>query len=390
MKVIFIYQRGYVSEFPDEENDAYWISGHTGMIARQLAERIRKINFESWRIDSNTKVYKEKKVRGVSCKIFPGVKIPIIGDFSFRMIRRINKECDNNKVIIHLGSLYNFKWVLLKILLPGKKIVASQFGDRPSKVEDLPFIKKIKRIVKNWITKKVFIKRLDHCFVASILKMKYLINLHLKSQKISFPEIGTDTKLFFPIDKKLAREQLNLPVNIKIIFYIGRFKEGKGTKEILNIFPKIRQNYPGAKLIMIGGRPGDRYWKKASEMKDTILLGLTKYTLLPLYHNAADVFIRLDFLDEGPFSVGTNVFEALCCNTPVVSTTLKHLPAYIKNISKIGICPKSDRDIYSALKNIMDNPDDFKDCSKAIRKIYSWDNLGEKFASVYLNIFNNM
>lgn len=385
-KVIYIYIQGKDPNFPDELSDDYWISGHTGMIAMQLSKRYNTIVFESWRIDKTARKYKNKKAFGVFCKVFPCITIPFWGPISLKIFQHINAERKKNNIIIHVSSAGNVIFYLMQLLFRNIPFVYSQMGEKLwclNKQKNDSVKKRLKRYFQDR-----FLKSLNHHFVASREIYNGLINLGIENDKISFPEIGTDINMFYPMDKNEARLKLNLPIDSKIVLYIGKFIEGRGVDAILASIAELSHILPSLLIVMVGGNEGDKYWDEVRNKGLIRVWGHTKYELLPLFHNAADISIRVDFSDEGPISVGTNVFESLCCNTPVVSTGLSHL--LNKDINKLGIIPKNIKEVPHAIIEILENPTRYQDCAQEIVGLYAWDSVCFEHMKVYQNLQNKL
>ena len=381
-KIIFIYIQGEDSNFPDETSDDCWIAGHTGMIALQLSKRYNSDLFESWRIDLTAHKYKQKLAYGVICKVFPSKTIPFWGPFSPSVFRQIYIEQKKYKIVIHVSSASNLIFYLIRLIFRNVKFVYSQMGERLYFIDTHKTLKK--KIKLN--LQKLFLKSVDHIFVASNEIYAGLLQIGVRKYKISFPEIGTDVNMFSPMEKSEARQLLHLPIEKKVILYIGRFLKERGVVAIIDSIPALKSIFPNLLIIMLGGNENDSCWDKVNKHQDITVYGYTKYELLPLFHNASDLSIRVDFLNEGPVSVGTNVFESLCCNTPVVSTTLKHFMN--ADVKKLGISPMSINDLSDAIIKVLKNSDHYNDCSQEVRNIYSWDNVCAEHLRVYNNLLS--
>ncbi|HEX9061624.1 MAG TPA: glycosyltransferase, partial [Clostridia bacterium] len=61
-----------------------------------------------------------------------------------------------------------------------------------------------------------------------------LISMGIPSEKVIAVPNGIDKKLFYPIEKKAAREILSLPLHKRTILYIGRLDEEKNVQLLIN------------------------------------------------------------------------------------------------------------------------------------------------------------
>lgn len=383
IKVIYLYSQGIDPNFPSEGTDDYWISGHTGMLAFQFVKFEKKIKFESWRIDLNAKNDKSFEVFNILCRVFRGVKVPILGLVSLKIILSLYKENKLNDIIVHLGSISSIYFWFIVFLLPQINFVASQFGDRPYVIinsnNSIKF--RIKRHLQN-----AFLLRMCNIFLASKLLVDSLVNIGIQKEKLSFPEIGVDPYIFKKTSKNEARDRLKIPKDKYIILYIGRFNIGKGIDKIIEFLEEISER--GIKkylLITIGGRAEDYYWDKIQKMENIIQYGFVPHHELPIYHSCSDVLVRLDFDDFGPLSVGTNIIEALSCGLPVISTTLKHFG--LTNLEEYGVLPAKEEKLIDILeKYFTDNINNINTRSKVL-EYYSWEKMTNIYCTVYKQIF---
>ena len=106
--------------------------------------------------------------------------------------------------------------------------------------------------------------------------------------KILVAPDGVDLEDFdIEITKEEARKKLNLPLNKKIIMYIGLFDKWKGYLILLESSKLFNDEM---KLVMIGGTE-----KQIGELKEkypnVIFLGYRLYTDMPMNQKAADVLV---------------------------------------------------------------------------------------------------
>jgi teichuronic acid biosynthesis glycosyltransferase TuaC len=124
---------------------------------------------------------------------------------------------------------------------------------------------------------------------------------------------GIDFDLFRCLPREEARRRLGLPLNERLVLFVGRptqarkrFEISEGAVEILN------RSLP-SKLIIAWG---------------------VDHTDIPLYMNACDVLV-LTSMQEGSPNV---VKEALACNLPVVSVPVGDVALRIQGIEGCQLC----------------------------------------------------
>lgn len=131
----------------------------------------------------------------------------------------------------------------------------------------------------------------------------------IPSSKIVFIPNGVDTSVFYPMDRIQCRQLLGLPLEKKIVIFVGGFVERKGVLKVLQACQRINPK-PGTIFIGSG----------SIELEDDSILfkGELSHDKLPIYLNSADVFV-LPSENEG---MPNALLEALACNVPIIASSL--------------------------------------------------------------------
>lgn len=117
---------------------------------------------------------------------------------------------------------------------------------------------------------------------------------------------AVDTKTFCVTDKKEAREKLGFPENEFIAVFVGAFCDRKGNLRVDEALAEDKD----VRTVFIGKGAG------FTPKSNCLFCGSVKHDELPLYLNAADVFV-LPTTGEGCCNA---IIEAVCCGLPVVSS----------------------------------------------------------------------
>ena len=182
------------------------------------------------------------------------------------------------------------------------------------------------------------------------------------------------------IDKKIAKEKLNLDVNKKLIVSAGGSHKytpmcGKSFVDyLLNI---IKENN-NIKIIIIGPSPKEKLWENAYKKSNGVIktIGQVDYNNGYFdYINAADLVI-----DSWPMSGGTVMIDAISCNTPVLA--LKNPIGQFDYLAKSQAYCKTENELYKKTKLILNN-EDFKnnlvnEVKKNLEQDHSVENWGKK------------
>lgn len=244
----------------------------------------------------------------------------------------------------------------------------------------------------NYIDKKVLLKT-DHVHVLTEFIKKEVNDLHdvnLKKEIRIIPG-GVYTEEFSnyatSIDRKKAKEMLNLDPNCKYIFTLRRLDPRMGIENLIRAIDILRNNYNLKHFkLLIGGKG-----PLLEHLKQTILdLNLEEYVQLlgfipeekvKLYYRAADLFvIPTEFLE----GFGLVSVEAMASGTPVIGTPVGGIPEVISpfdpKLISDGIAP--DELAKSIFENgLSDSYTDGQLMKYAQR--YSWENVTNGLLEVY-------
>lgn len=161
-----------------------------------------------------------------------------------------------------------------------------------------------------------------------------------KKKTIVIPN-GVDTGLFKPLNKASSRKKLKLPLNAKIISYIGSIQKIQGVDILVNAFEELKQEIKGIKLLIVG-RIGIVHKENFDFNKDGIIyLGSLPQKDVVFAINASDAIVI-----PYPKNIFTEVMfapyklvEFMACNKPIVITDAGEMYKHIKDkklIAKAG------------------------------------------------------
>ncbi|SEC17625.1 MULTISPECIES: glycosyltransferase family 4 protein [Maribacter] len=170
-----------------------------------------------------------------------------------------------------------------------------------------------------------------------------LIEVGIEEEKIIIKPNAVDLTKFNPKDKRRVREKLGLPLDKKLVIFVGRFVHDKGPLRVL----KALEDKPGVALMFVG--------KGEQELtSDKIAFkGKVPTDLVPDYLSAADVFV-LPTLHEGSCNA---IIEAMACGLPIVSSDIPEIQFQCKPDFSILVDPMDERKIRVAVNTILDNDD---------------------------------
>lgn len=162
-----------------------------------------------------------------------------------------------------------------------------------------------------------------------------------ESEKMCVIPNAVDTESFCVLDKAEARKKLGFPENEFIAVFVGAFCERKGNLRV----DKALSEEKDIRTVFIG--KGESF----NPESNCLFCGSVKHDELPLYLNAADVFV-LPTTGEGCCNA---IIEAVCCGLPVVSSKDAFNDDILNDNYSIRVNPMNLEEIRFAIKRLFNN-----------------------------------
>ncbi len=189
-----------------------------------------------------------------------------------------------------------------------------------------------------------------------------MVSEELRQRAISFggnPETvrtvlnGCDTNIFHPQDRHLARRDLSLPEDSKIILFVGHLNAAKGVRELFTAVSQLKAQYPGIKLVMVGDGGIQQELPALASLlgieSNVYLAGKAKAPEISRWLAAADVFSLPSYAEGCP----NVVIEALACGRPVVATTVGAIPDLVSEKTGLLVPPRDASALSVALDKVL-------------------------------------
>jgi glycosyltransferase involved in cell wall biosynthesis len=156
----------------------------------------------------------------------------------------------------------------------------------------------------------------------------YVVRMGADKNKVELLPFGVDMSKFNPyVEAEELRGKLGIAGDDKVIVYVGTLFEFSGLDLYLKQFPAVLEEFPGVKLVIVGG---GALLEKLKELvinlrltENVILTGFQPFDMMPQYINLADICIN-------PFEVNATtrdiipgkIIQYLSCAKPVLATSL--------------------------------------------------------------------
>jgi len=183
------------------------------------------------------------------------------------------------------------------------------------------------------------------------------------------------------------RRRHNLPD--RFLLCVGTLEPRKNLSTLIRAFAAFRQGHAGVKLVLAGGKgwlyqPIFALVEELGLQNDVILPGYIPEDALPLWYNAAEVFVYPS-LYEG---FGLPPLEAMACGTAVIASNASSLPEVVGDAGLLAT-PEDVEEWCAALSQLTQNSDlrAFLAQRGLVRsKEFTWTRMAQQTIQVYQNV----
>lgn len=167
-----------------------------------------------------------------------------------------------------------------------------------------------------------------------------------------------DTDRFHRQNKQHFKQAL-CPNGEKVIVHVSNFRPVKNTKQVVEIFHRVRNGHSDVKLLLVGDGP-DRVptERKARELgvyDDIRFLG--KQDPIEEILSIADVFL----MPSESETFGLAALEAMACGVPTVVSDVGGLPELVNDGETGYLCPVNDVDAFTNRTRALLSDEDLHD-----------------------------
>ncbi len=358
------------------------------VFAREILKYTRKYELECWRPEKTLKEVYVREEDGITHRLFPSSYIPLPGlksfEYSPSLLAELKKQSQEQNALIHLHQLHNPTFLSIISAFRNGPIVAQELAYASEVLHYFPSAVGLIRMLR-YIPEKIFFRHIDQFFAQGQDEENYLSGLNRQANVAIMTDGSIDFDKCKPMDKGDARKRLGLPLDKKIMLYVGRLYKLKGVHLMIRAFEKLKEKYDVEFVATC--HPGDPLYKQA-EAAGVHIVGYVPYDDLILYYNAADVFLMLPkpkVMAKLFFWIAAPA-EALACNTPVVISA----PFGVFSPGeweKLGRIATNEEDTVRCISEIFDNPSPYRHSREIVRKYYDYKNIIQKTIAIYEDLF---
>jgi len=209
-----------------------------------------------------------------------------------------------------------------------------------------------------------------------------LVKKGIKGDKIFIAPDGVDLKMFdIGCSKPEARKKLDLPLDKKLIIYIGQLYKWKGVETLVMASKYLDRN----NLVIIGGGIKwylDNFNKliKQEKLEKIITLGHQEYSKIPYFMKAADCLVLTGTTKYGISEKHTSpmkMFEYMTSHEPIVASGLPSFREILNENNSILVKPDNPQAMAEGIKKALNDREfSVKITEQAHRDVqkYTWDN----------------
>ena len=217
------------------------------------------------------------------------------------------------------------------------------------------------------------------------LKRLYQVSPH----KVKVISPGVDIHLFTPTSKVSARRKLGV-MDKNLVLYVGRIEPLKGLDILIDAISKLELSTDTMLMIVGGDLQGDSEISRLKNLsqklgiQDSVIFsGSVPQSELPLYYNAADVFVLPSYYE----SFGLVALEAMACGIPVVASRVGGPKTFIKSGENGYIIPWHCAEPFAEhLDVLLSNPvlrDSMGKMGRIKASSMSWESVANEMNSFY-------
>jgi glycosyltransferase involved in cell wall biosynthesis len=386
-EVIYIDYNFRDQKYPNKPSNgnAWHTHGFGGLYSRKFKEFNPDFRVECWKADALATSISEAVIEGVVFKVFPAYDFGRIGLWSPRLISALKKRiAAGGNRIVNVSSFNHLLYYSVAAFCHNTPLVVQHHGESPAKYK-----------TQNSILLKSFFWRLMQILEKRSLKntkIVYLLDLEAKrwmayqSVRCLVRTTGVDPDLFKQLPRVDAIKKLGLDSSKTYLLYIGKLNKTKGPDWLIDLYTAIKPQFPNLELLLAGCSETDLFYEKARKA-GARLFGRIPQTEISYWMSVATIYY-LPRLDANHCFGGLGMLpvQAMLCNTPVISGTLKCFPQGVRN--DVGFWVNNRTEMHQATIQILEKKSNFDSHREKALHYFSWESVYQQTAADYFELLN--
>jgi len=328
-------------------------------------------------------------VDGIKVNYFRNIWVPKLKLFlTPGLVSKVKEEVRQFDVI-HLHEFRTFQNIIIHYyaMRYGVPYVLQAHGSLPR----FTYLKWLK-----WIYDKFFGYRLlrDASKVIALNKVEaeQYQSMDVQDERIAIVPNGIDLTEYSDLPpKKSFKERYNIPLESKLILYLGRIHQSKRIDLLINSFFLVLARFKCSSIILVLMGPDDGYMDEAKSLAES--LGIINSILFTGFVSAEDkrkALVDADIFVTPSFSGFPMTFlEACATGTPIITTTLGDKLGWING--KVGyVTSPTYYNMAEAIHAIVSNDElrgNFsRNCIKIVESNFSLEKVIDRLEHIYKKV----
>ena len=360
-------------------------------LATEICRNTDRYENECWRPHRMADLIHSREINGIKHRVFPSreprFNRPYFGEVAPQIQSELKREIECNDVIVHLHG-FNTPFIDKMLMLSDLDkvpVLATQRGQGyPGfMVRERPWL--LPRLIMQGITaSRVDVYLMQSKFECERLAIKF------GRERAMMHQDGLDLELIKPVDKKTAREKLDIPGSCNMLLYVGIFDSSRGMENAIWAFERLRATDKRIRLYLVGGHENHRLYKHAKS-SNAIILGRIRQKELLNYYSAADIHVYPT--SKNSFRTSTGIsnanMESMACNTPLYTSQLVHFLGTREERDLVGMDSGliHDRErMLPDIRSMLDRVEVYSRCREMVEKYYDRQKNTVKLIEIYKRV----
>jgi teichuronic acid biosynthesis glycosyltransferase TuaC len=176
-------------------------------------------------------------------------------------------------------------------------------------------------------------------------------------------------------NKRAARKRLGLPMDRKLVLFVGALEVEKGVRELIRAL--THNALSGVRGVFVGEGP---LKDEAARHASILCPGIQPNEMIPLFMRACDM-IALPSYGEG---MPTVLVEAGAAGLPIIASRAGGIPELLGGGRGLLLDAISEDELHAKIQRILDGPDEAKERSEKMKSFIHANYDAHKNAAVYI------